>query len=99
MKEGAPLTPEAAKELAIQVLTYIAEEPERLARFLNETGIAATEIRTAASEPGFLTGVLEHMAGNESLLTGFAASAGVDPAAIGKVLQALTGHAWRYDRS
>jgi hypothetical protein len=91
MKPGSPLTPQAAEELAIQALTYIAVDPARLGRFLGETGIGPAEIRRAAGEPGFLAGVLEHVSADESLLTDFAAEAGVDPAQIGKALRALGG--------
>ncbi len=94
MKLGAPLTQEAAEGLAIQALTFIAGEPERLGRFLAVTGIGPAEIRVAAREPGFLAGVLEHLAGDERLLTAFATDAGVDPADIGKALATLSGGAW-----
>jgi len=73
---------EDAELLAIQALGFIAEEPERLNRFLGTTGIPLAHIRAAAGEPDFLAGVLEHMLGDESLLIAFAASAGIDPAEI-----------------
>ena len=44
----------AAEALAIQALTHIAGDPERMGRFLAVTGIGPTEIRSAAGEPGFL---------------------------------------------
>jgi hypothetical protein len=94
MKQGPSLTLEAAEGLAVQALTFIAGEPERLSRFLAMTGIAPGEIRAASGEPGFLAGVLEHLAGDERLLTEFAAGAGVDPAAVGQAIAALTGGAW-----
>ncbi len=97
MKLGTPLTQSAAEGLAIQALTFIAGEPERLGRFLAVTGIAPAEIRLAAREPGFLVGVLEHLAANERLLTAFAADAGVDPADIGKALATLSSGAWERD--
>jgi hypothetical protein len=75
--------------MAIQALTFLAEEPERLGRFLAITGLEAGQIRAAAGEPGFLAGVLEHMLGDESLLIAFAASAGIDPAAVGRARGAL----------
>ena len=75
--------------LAIQALAFIAEEPERLSRFLDMTGIAAEEMRTAASQPGFLAGVLEHMLGDENLLIAFADDAGIDPAEIARARSAL----------
>ena len=75
--------------MAIQALTFIAEEPERLARFLDMTGIEASQIRSAALEPRFLAGVLEHMLGDESLLIAFASSAGIDPAEVARGRTAL----------
>jgi hypothetical protein len=92
MKVGSSLTQEAAEELAIQALTFIAGDSERLGRFLAVTGIGPAEIRAAARAPGFLIGVLDHLAADERLLTAFAAEAGVEPSAIGKALAALGGH-------
>jgi len=77
--------------LAIQALAFIAEEPERLSRFLALTGLEAAEIRTAAREPGFLVGVIEHMLSDESLLIAFADSAGIDPAEMARARAALAG--------
>jgi hypothetical protein len=93
----APLRPawEAAEMLAIQALAFIAEEPERLNLFLSTTGIAAAEIRTAAREPGFLAGVLEHMLAHENLLIVFADSAGINPAAVARARSALGGQGER----
>jgi hypothetical protein len=83
---------EAAEALAIQALTFIAGDAERLGRFLAVTGIGPAEIRAASREPGFLLGVLEHLAGDERLLTAFAVETGVDPSTIGKAVAALGGH-------
>ena len=92
MKQRRPMTPEAAEGLAVQALTYIAGDSERLGRFLAVTGIGPAEIRAAAREPGFLIGVLDYLAGDERLLAAFAAETGADPADIGKALVALGGH-------
>jgi hypothetical protein len=92
MKPGPSLTQEAAEGLAIQALTFIAGDGERLGRFLATTGIGAAQIRAAAQEPGFLTGVLDYLAGDERLLSAFAAETGVNPADIGKAIAALGDH-------
>jgi hypothetical protein len=97
MKPAASLTQTAAEELAIQALTFVAGDPERLGRFLAMTGIGPAEIRTAAAEPGFMAGVLEHIAADERLLTEFASEAQINPADIGKALAALGGGAWERD--
>ncbi len=92
MKQRLSMTPKAAEGLAIQALTFIAGDGERLGRFLAETGLGPGEIRAASREPGFLAGVLRHMAANERLLTAFAAEAGINPADIGKAFAALGAH-------
>jgi hypothetical protein len=94
MKLGPPLTQEAAEGLAIQALTFIAQDGERLGRFLAVTGIGPAEIRAAAREPGFLVGVLDHLAADERLLSAFAAEAGIDPPDVGKARAALGGTPW-----
>ena len=93
MKLGPALTKEAAEGLAIQALTFIAGDGERLGRFLAVTGIGPQEIRAAAREPGFLAGVLDYLATDEALVTAFAAAAEIDPALIEKARAALGG-AW-----
>jgi secreted protein with Ig-like and vWFA domain len=78
-----------AETLAIQGLAFIAADPERLARFLELTGVAPSEIRAAARTQGFLAGVLEHMLGDESLLIAFAADAGIAPGEVARARGAL----------
>lgn len=90
----AQITREAAESLAVQALAYIAGEPERLAPFLSASGIDPAAIRAAARAPGFLAGVLDHIAADESLLVGFAQDAGCDPALIARARTALSGARW-----
>ena len=92
MKPGPSLSQEAAEGLAIQALTFIAGDGERLGRFLATTGIGPAQIRAAAQEPGFLIGILDYLAGDERLLSAFAAETGVNPSDIGKAIAALGGH-------
>jgi len=95
LKKQAPrATREAAEAVAIQALTYIAGDPERLGQFLATTGVGPAEIRTASAEPGFLRGVLEYLVSDEALLTGFAAEAGFRPEDPVKALVALGGSHW-----
>jgi hypothetical protein len=94
MKQSLPITREAAEALAIQALTFIAQDGERLGRFLAESGIRPAQIRAAAGEPGFLAGVLDYLAGDERLIESFAAEAGFDPALIERARFALNGAPW-----
>jgi hypothetical protein len=70
---------QAAEQLAVAALGFIAGEPERLGRFLALTGIGPESIRDAAREPNFLLGVLDHVAGDETLLLAFARHAEIEP--------------------
>jgi hypothetical protein len=83
---------EAASALAIAALRFIAEEPERLRVFLALTGIDPQAIRAAAQEPGFLLGVLDHLAGDESLLLAFARESEIDPEDVRVAHRVLAGH-------
>jgi hypothetical protein len=75
--------------LAVQALAFLGEDPERLGRFLALSGIGPSDIRNAAQEPGFLAGILEHIAGDQALLAAFAAHAGISPAEVDKARRAL----------
>jgi len=94
MKLGSTLTPEAAEAVAVQALTFLAGEPERLSRFLDTTGLAPGEIRAASAAPGFLLGVLDYLAADDRLIAAFAAEAGLDPGDIARAHAALGGTPW-----
>ena len=81
----------AAEQLAIAALGFIADEPERLGRFLAMTGLGPGSLRNAAREPHFLAGVLDHVAADETLLVAFAAQHEVDPDAVMRARDELGG--------
>jgi hypothetical protein len=84
---------EAAAELAVAALGFIAADPDELGRFLALSGIGPESIRVAAREPGFLRGVLDHLAGDERLLLAFAERNDIDPEDVGRARNALAGNA------
>ena len=90
-------TREAAETIAAQALSFLAGEPERLTRFLAESGLDVARLRAAAQEPGFLAGVLDHLASDESLLIAFASEAGMTPADVDRARITLSGAAWERD--
>ena len=94
MKQGRPLTREQAEGLAIQALTFIAGDGERLGHFLAVSGIGPAEIRTAAREPGFLVGVLEYLASDDRLIAAFASEISMAPADVDRARTALAGRPW-----
>mgnify|MGYP001472187644 CR=1 FL=1 len=82
---------DSAESLAIQALSFLAEDPERLSRFLAFTGIEAQSLRDAAREPNFLLGVLDHLAGDDRLLTEFATQRGIAPYVVTAARDLLAG--------
>jgi hypothetical protein len=77
--------------VAIQALSFLAAEPERIGRFLSLTGLTPESLRDAASHPNFLLGVLDHLAGDEALLRAFAEDMDNDPAMIAAARDTLAG--------
>jgi hypothetical protein len=87
----------AAESLAIEALSFLAAEPERIGRFLALTGVAPAEIRQIARQPSFLAAVLGHLAEHQDLLREFAAHAGRRPEDVDNARAALAGPDWERD--
>ncbi len=84
---------EGAETVAIAALGFLVADPERLARFLALSGLGPHNLRQAATSPGFLAAVLDHLAADEPLLIAFAAAQGIDPAAVTGARDKLSGPA------
>jgi Protein of unknown function (DUF3572) len=91
MKRPKASSRESAESLAVQALTYVGSDPERLGRFLSLSGIGPQSLRVAAGQPGFLAGVLEHVANDEALLIAFAADQGIAPEEVDRARRVLAG--------
>lgn len=71
INETKAISRDDAEALAISSLSFIAEEPENLGRFLAATGLGPETLRDAAGDPSFLCAVLEYLMGDEDLLLVF----------------------------
>ncbi|WP_186389063.1 DUF3572 domain-containing protein [Stappia sp. TSB10P1A] len=92
-RHSSRLGPEEAEAVAADALGYLAHDMEHLGRFLALAGIGPAELRQAASEPGFLIGVLEFYMGHEALLLAFCEARGLRPTTIATARHALdTAH-------
>jgi hypothetical protein len=85
------MTIDDAQALAINSLVFLAGDGELLSRFLALTGITADQIRSAASEPGFLAGVLQFYLAHEPTLMRYSEATGTDPALFQEALRLLPG--------
>jgi hypothetical protein len=97
MAQRPGLTRKLAEAMAVQALTFLAEDSQRLQRFVAFTGIDPEEIRAAAQRPEFLAGVLDHLAADESLLIAFAEHARIDPLQVRRASHLLVPDGWERD--
>ncbi|MEA2935563.1 MAG: hypothetical protein QOD74_2209 [Variibacter sp.] len=94
-KVGA--TQKDAQSLAVEALSFLAEEPDRFGRFLALTGISPQHLRQTAADPAFLSAVLDHVTGEAALLGPFAMRVERTPAAIERARRILSGPEWEAD--
>ncbi len=80
---------EDGQELAVAALSFLAQEPDRLSRFLDLCGLGPHNLRAAAADPGFLAAVLDYLLGDEPLLIGFAAQRNISPESIAAARRAM----------
>ncbi len=80
---------EVAEIVAIQALSFVAGDPERLGVFLAETGIGPETLRSAAADPRFLAGVLDFVLRDDATVKAFAAASELDPATIAAAREVL----------
>jgi hypothetical protein len=88
---------EVAEIVAIQALSFIAGEPERLGLFLAESGIGPETLRSAAKDPHFLGQVLNFVMRDDATVKAFAAASKLHPTNIAAAHQALNDPQWERD--
>ena len=82
---------EAAQELAINALGWLAGQPEPLDRFLALSGLGPHNLREAANDASFLGAVLDYLIADEPLLMAFASDQALRPQTIVESRRHLPG--------
>jgi hypothetical protein len=80
-----------APELALRALAFLAQDDERVARFLALTGLDGSEVPAMLREPAFQLAVLDHLASDETMLIAFAEAESLPPEAVGRARRGLGG--------
>jgi hypothetical protein len=88
---------EVAEIVAIQALSFIAGEPERLGLFLAESGIGPETLRNAAADPRFLASVLDFVMRDDATVKAFASASQLHPTNIAAAHQVLNDPQWERD--
>ena len=89
MKKPVQNPREVAEIVAIQALSFIAGDPERLGLFLAETGIGPETLRNAAGDPNFLLSVLDFVLRDDATVKAFAGVSELHPTNIAAARQVL----------
>jgi hypothetical protein len=84
---------DAAEALALRALAFLAEDPERLGRFLALSGVGPGELRSRAADPVLLGGVLDHLLADERLLMAFVEANDLKPETPARARRHLPGAA------
>jgi hypothetical protein len=88
---------EVAEIVAVQALSFVAGDPERLGAFLAESGIGPETLRQAATDPHFLASVLDFVMRDDATVKAFASAAQLHPTNIAAAHQALNDPKWERD--
>jgi Protein of unknown function (DUF3572) len=86
-----------AEIVAVQALSFIAADPERLGAFLAESGIGPDTLRRAAADPKFLAHVLDFIMRDDATVNAFASASQLHPTNIAAAHQALNDPKWEPD--
>lgn len=88
---GSKAIEPAPAELALRALAFLTHDEERVSRFLALTGLDAGDVPALLGDRGFHLAVLDHLAGDETVLLAFAAAEGLPPEAVGRARRSLGG--------
>ena len=97
MKKPVQNPREVAEIVAVQALSFIAGDPERLGTFLAETGIGPQSLRAAASDPQFLVSVLDFVLRDDATVTAFAKASELHPTNVAAAREVLGDPKWERD--
>jgi len=73
------------KELADLCLEYLAQNPEQLAEFMVQSGLAPNDLRRLVGTDTFKHGLVDYVVSNEQLLLAIAADATLSPETITRI--------------
>ena len=97
MKKPAHTPREVSEIVAIQALSFVAGDPERLGLFLAESGIGPETLRSAAKDPHFLGQVLAFVMRDDATVKAFAEASKLHPTNVAAAHQALNDPQWERD--
>lgn len=89
--KNLPPTADQAAVTGLQALSYIAADEDLFGAFLGQAGTDAADIKSRATDPGFLGFVLDFLLQEDMRVIGFATAAGIAPEEVSRARHALPG--------
>ncbi len=80
-----------AEETAAAVLSWLANEPEMLGRFLALSGLQASQLRSSVGDPGFLAGMIDFLMSHEPTLMDFCEKSKIRPETVAAASRFYSG--------
>src|SRR5262245_35624987 len=78
-KMRSTITVDQAESIALQALTFLAQNPDLLGEFLVETGIGPQDLKTHLKEPTLLGGILDFLINRPDVMMEYASHAALMP--------------------
>ncbi|MGH6742588.1 MAG: DUF3572 domain-containing protein [Bradyrhizobium sp.] len=97
MKKPVQNPREAAEIVAIQALSFVASDSERLGLFLAESGIGPETLRKSAADPKFLASVLDFVLRDDATVKAFAKASELHPTNVMAAREVLDDPKWERD--
>ncbi|MGB8364988.1 MAG: DUF3572 domain-containing protein [Rhizomicrobium sp.] len=85
------MKPEEAETLALKALSFLAQSPDELGRFVAVSGIFPDDLRLRAGDPEILAAVMDFILAEDSRVTGFCETLAADPRLLYLARRALPG--------
>ena len=73
------MNPDAAQQIALEALAYVAADADLSGHFLAQAGADARDLRAAAADPAFLGFVLDFLLLDDATVLAFAGHSGRRP--------------------
>ncbi len=80
-----------AEIVALKALTFLAQSPDDLERFVALSGITPETLRARADDPEILAAVVDFLLADDARITGLCDSLAIDPQTLQAVRRALPG--------
>ncbi|WAC26684.1 DUF3572 domain-containing protein [Ancylobacter sp. SL191] len=80
LRNSKPLSnQQAAREVSLGALGFLAADPERIGPFLAESGLSPADLRGIAGSTAFHVALLDYLINRQDLLIAYAEGAKIDP--------------------